>query len=274
MSIPEKATQFPNLDMRDFCLHRASVETWRGMVFVHPKPDSEPLMQWLAGAQDYLGPHQPDKLVEYANTKQRHEIAANWKIVAENYIDGYHLAHLHSETLAMYDHAKQTSGFLGPHYVFYEPLAKAYHDQLEKAAPYPLIDHIAPEQLGAYVPLLFPNLGLSETESTWSTFHIIPVAPAKTVVEIRTKMMPMSSWDYIKQGLSSYGYFKGKMDKYDTGDANDPMASGDFMTEDIYACEQQQKSLKSPYFAVGATAKTLEDSVRQFQTIVHHYIPR
>ena len=50
------------------------------------------------------------------------------------------------------------------------------------------------------------------------------------------------------------------------------MASGDFMTKDIYVCEQQQKSLKSPYFSVGATAKDLEQAVCQFQRNVQSYI--
>lgn len=273
MSIPQKASQFPDLDMEKFCLHKASVETWRGMVFVHPEPEAEPFMQWLAGAQEYLGPHQPEKLVEYQDTRQRHEIAANWKIVVENYIDGYHLAHLHSETLYMYDHTRQESGFVGPHYVFFEPLAKDYLAQLEQAAPFPLIDDIPPSHQGAYVPMLFPNIGLAESESSWSTFHVIPVAPAKTIVDIRTKLMPMSSWEYLKQGISSYRSYNWKQgDKYESGDPDDPMASGDFMAEDIYACEQQQKSLTSPYFSVGATAKDLEDSVRQFQRIVQQYI--
>lgn len=273
MSIPEKATQFPDLDRSAFCLHRASVETWRGMVFVHPESTTPPFMDWLAGAQDYLGPHQPEKLVEYEGTRQRHKIQANWKIVVENYIDGYHLAHLHSETLAMYDHAKQESGFVGPHYVFYEPLTPDYLADVEKKAPYPLIDHVPRQQIGAYVPMLFPNIGLSATESSWSTFHIIPVAPDKTIVEIRSKLMPASNWKFMTQGWSSASRFSWKAgDKYGTGDPDDPMASGDFMAEDIYACEQQQKSLKSPYFAVGATAKDLEDSVRQFQRLIQQYV--
>jgi Rieske 2Fe-2S family protein len=32
------------------------------------------------------------------------------------------------------------------------------------------------------------------------------------------------------------------------------MASGDFTAEDIYACEQQQKSLASPYLEIGPAA--------------------
>ena len=149
------------------------------------------------------------------------------------------------------------------------------YDFIENNSPYPLIDHIPPEKIGAYVPMLFPNLGLAETESTWSIFHIIPIAPNKCVVEIRSKLMPVSSWNFIAQEWKSWNYFKSRQgDKYKTGDKNEPMASGDFMAGDIDVCEQQQKSLRSPYFSVGAIAKDLEKSVYQYQRNIQNYIEK
>ena len=50
------------------------------------------------------------------------------------------------------------------------------------------------------------------------------------------------------------------------------MASGDFMAEDVYACEQQQKSLRSPYFSVGASARQGEAAVRQFQGLIASWL--
>lgn len=269
VSVPDKEREFPGLDIGSVCLKSASVETWRSMVWVHPDPDAPPLMDWLAGAQDHLGPHRPEELVEYEEGRTRHTIRANWKIVVENYIDVYHLAHLHSETLYMYDHARAEMGFVGPHYVFYEPHAPAYAGDLAAASPLPLIDHVPDDLQGAYVPMLFPNLGLSETESSWSTFHVVPVAPAETVVEVRTRVAPASGWSFAAQAVRSSmwsGWRRG--DKYGTGDTDDPLASDDFMAEDVYACEQQQKSLSSPHFEVGHTARHGEDSVRRFQQLV------
>ncbi len=40
----------------------------------------------------------------------------------------------------------------------------------------------------------------------------------------------------------------------DVASEDDPMASGDFTAEDIYACEQQQKALTSPYLETGPAA--------------------
>lgn len=165
MAVPERKTQFPDLDLKTLCLHKASVGTWRGMIFVHSDADAESLENWFGPVEPYLGPHQPDKLVEYVEGRSRHEINANWKIIVENYIDGYHLAHLHSETLYMYAHRQQETGFVGNHFHFFEPLSKDYLDGIENNSPLTLIDHIPKDKIGAYVPMLFPNLGLGETES-------------------------------------------------------------------------------------------------------------
>ncbi len=271
--IPERKTQFPNLDPQILCLHSAAVEVWRGMIFVHPDPNVSSLEDWFSPIESYLGPHKPNKLVEYVEGRSRHKVNANWKIIVENYVDGYHLAHLHSETLSMYDHQKQKTGFSGKHFHFFEPLSHHYLDGIEDNAPLSLIDHIPKDKIGAYVPMLFPNLGLGETESSWNTFHVIPVAPDQSIVELRTKVMPVSDWDFLVQGWKSWNFFKTfKGDKYRTGDVEDPMASGDFMTEDIYVCEQQQKSLKSPYFSVGAIAKDLEQAVYQYQRNIQQFM--
>lgn len=271
-SIPNRSEEFPDVDMSKLCLHKAAVEEWRGMFFVHPEPDAKPLSDWFSGVAEYLGPHRPELLVEHAEGRTRHEINANWKIVVENYIDGYHLAHLHSETLNMYDHSKQESGFVGPHYLFYEPLTEDYARNVEKRAEMPLIDHVPAEVRGAWVPMLFPNIGLTESESSWSTFHVIPVAADKTIVETRTKVMPASDWEFTKQSMSSWWNFKGRDREKFAEDENDPLASGDFMAEDIYACEQQQKAMRSPKFAIGPTAKTLEKSVFEFQSWVSRHV--
>ena len=274
MSIPEEKDEFPCVDKKSLGLKSASVEAWRGMLFVHPDPNAQPLLEWFDGVWNYLGPHKPENLVEYEGTKTEHMINANWKIVAENYIDVYHLSHLHSETLNMYQHDKAEFRFIGPHYVFWEPLAEKYAENLEDLIPYKRIPEVSDLELGAFVPWLFPNLGLGETESAWSVFHAIPLAPNKTKVIIRSKLTPVSESEYYRQERKSWRNWEGIMGfkaKYE-GDENDPMASGDFMQEDIYACEQQQKSLKSPYFEVGATAQNREGTVRDFQKIVEHWM--
>lgn len=186
LSVPDEQREFDQIDKACYGLKAASVDVWRGMLFVHPDPNAGSIMDWFGEIEPHLGPHDVNALVEYPKTRNTYEVKANWKIVVENYIDVYHLSHLHSGTLAMYDHAKAKYGFVGPHYAFWEPLAPDYAANIARNTPMPLI--LPPDQLGAWVPMLFPGIGLAANESSWSTFTITPLAPDLSRVENRTRV--------------------------------------------------------------------------------------
>jgi Rieske 2Fe-2S family protein len=283
ISIPELNTEFPNLShpLKDcgLNLHQASVDVFKGMLFVHPDSNPISLSTYFADVEPFLGPHKVEELVEYTEEPGKpfysEIIHANWKIIVDNYIDHYHLSHLHKNTLNMYDHKNARFGWAGPHYWFYERLVPEYEKDAANLSPYVLIDSVPENQIGAYVPWFFPNIGISEAEGTWSTFHVQPLAPNKTLVTIRTKTMNVSDTkateQYIKSGLNEF------WKKYETkleSDNLDPILSGDFMKEDIYACEQLQKSLKSPYFSIGAQAEKGEYAIEKFQTIIKEWIEK
>ena len=120
--------------------------------------------------------------------------------------------------------------------------------------------------------MLFPGIGLGETESSWSVFHVTPLAPDRTRVIIRTRVAAASSWAFMWQSIRSYGFWATRSRGKYKGDSSDPMASGDFMAEDIYACEQQQRSLQSPYFQHGPSSITGEAGVRRHQELVRQWV--
>ncbi len=275
ISVPQKASEFPHLDMKSICLNKASVNVWNGIIWVHPRPQATPVAEEFAGCVPYLGPYQPERLIEYPETKYEHIVQANWKIVVENYMDVYHLSHLHSSTLNMYNHAEAKYGFAGDHFWFTEPLAETYQARLDDLIPYKRIAEVSDEQLGAYVSWLFPTVGITASESSWSTFQIVPLAPDQTKVIVRTKLEPMTEWGYYRQKKKSdanwYKLMKGKA-KYENMEPDDPMASGDIMAEDIYACEQLQKSLKNSLFEVGALAQNQESTIVKFQEVVAKWL--
>lgn len=280
ISIPKKEDEFPDLCQKELheCglnLHEASVDIFKGMLFVHPDKNAPNIMEYFGEILPHLGPHIPEKLIEYKDGIYTKEIKSNWKIVVENNIDHYHLAHLHEGTLNMYDHEKAKFGWEGPHYWFFEPLVKEYKDDFKNASLMPLIDHIPEDKIGAYVPWFFPNIGLAESESSWSTFHVTPISVDTTLVTFRTKTANVSEWEYTKQTtksvLSNVWTKYGNKGKY-KGDIDDPMASGNFMDEDVYACEQQQKSLTSPLFSIGARAQRGEYAIIRFQEEVKKWM--
>ena len=276
ISVPDEATEYPDgIDKSCLGLHPASVDVWRGMLFVHPDPNPPTLAEWFGEVDPFLGPHKPAELVEYPEARNTYEIKANWKIVVENYIDVYHLSHLHSNTLYMYDHAKAEYGWKGPHFHFWEPPSAEYGAELETNLPAP---RVVPEpHIGAWVPMLFPGIGIAASEDNWSLFIITPLAPGLTRIENRSKVAGVSGWAFQKQQWKSWGFWKrfggSKYKEGDTAGGDDPMGSGDFTAEDIFACEQQQKSLKSPFLEIGPAAIG-ESPIMQHQQAVLGFMQR
>ena len=272
VGVPRRAQEFPDFDPSCISLFPASAGVWRGLIWVHPDPDAPSLAEWFGAVEPHLGPHRVERLRERKRFGTEQLIAANWKIVVENYIDAYHLKHLHSATLAMYDHDRIESGWHGPHFAFWEPLAAGYAASVERQSALPLIDDVPRERLGAWVPMLFPGIGFGENENSWSLFHVVPLAPDRTRVVTRTRVAPVPNWRIGLQLLRSGVLWQRTRGKYEGDPRTDPLASGDFMREDKLVCEQQQRSLRSPRLRHGPSARVGEQPVRRHQEIVLEWL--
>ncbi|MFD2166155.1 aromatic ring-hydroxylating dioxygenase subunit alpha [Thalassotalea euphylliae] len=272
-SLPKQKQEFRQIDKSCYSLQKAAVGTWRGMIWVNPNIDAEPVQQWFSPMNQHIAPYNVDDLVEATSDRENFIIHANWKLVVENYIDHYHLAQLHSGTLNMYAHNKASFGFAERHFHFWEPLTDEYRDNLSQFSPLPLLMSQEDEKLGAYVPMLFPAIGLVESESTWTVFNVIPEAPDRTRVETRTKVKNCSTIRYVSQAAKSYSFWQQRTRQKDRKlDKSHPLGSADFMQEDIYVCESIQKAMRSPYFSTGPTAEYGESPIRQFRQQIHQII--
>jgi glycine betaine catabolism A len=94
-------------------LHRAGVAVWGGFVFVHLAP------QAVEGAEASLRAQLggiPERLARYplADLKTartlRYDVAANWKVILENYNECYHCAGVHPELCRVVPAFKQHGG--------------------------------------------------------------------------------------------------------------------------------------------------------------------
>jgi p-cumate 2,3-dioxygenase alpha subunit len=79
----------------------AQVASYRGFVFACFDPGTEPLEQYLAGAREYLDLvcDQSEAGMEVVGGTQSYGARANWKLLAENSVDGYHAAATHQRYL-------------------------------------------------------------------------------------------------------------------------------------------------------------------------------
>ena len=85
-----RSEEEPNFPQDELCLFPVAVDTWGPFVFANAGPDAEPLAQALGSlpAQvDELG-LDVDSLVHYSRWEA--EVAANWKVVCENFLECYH----------------------------------------------------------------------------------------------------------------------------------------------------------------------------------------
>lgn len=73
------------------------LESYRGFWFVNFDPDAIGLGEYLGDARDYIDcfADQSDR-IEIVSGAQEYGIAANWKLLCENSIDGYHANNLHA----------------------------------------------------------------------------------------------------------------------------------------------------------------------------------
>ena len=80
-------------DPREFGLVPLKVETWRNFVFVNADMQASPLAGVMAPLDLKLGARSFEGLVHAE--RRTHDIACNWKIYVENYLEGYHIPNVH-----------------------------------------------------------------------------------------------------------------------------------------------------------------------------------
>ena len=98
-----RADREPGLDTEDICLLELPVEAWGPMVFVNPDVEAAPLAETLGPVPGHFaaGGIDLDGLRFYRRTDL--EVACNWKIAVENYLECYHCAVAHPGFSAVVD---------------------------------------------------------------------------------------------------------------------------------------------------------------------------
>lgn len=238
--VPQRRQQFPRLDMTEWGLHPAAVATWEGLVFAHPDPASEPLAASIQGITEHLGSYRPGRLHQVVRTQI--EARCNWKLFVENHIDVYHLWYLHADSLGDYDHHHFEHRFVGPNWVSYEALKPdrdlGHAALIKGTAP---IRHLEPaDQVGLRAQLIFPNTMIATSSEFWATYVARPVAPDRTVIDLRIRAEPEAEGDALEGALRS------------------------FIVDDIAACEAIQQAVGSPVFGVGPLAEQHERPIATF----------
>ena len=241
----------PGFDAAAYSLVELPVETWQGWVFghaLHPlgHPDVVPFGDHVGELEVVLAPYRPAGLRLAA--RHTYEIAANWKIVAENYHECYHCPLIHPELCQVTpptsgDNYDLPGAWVGGSMVLRDGMATMSLTGESDGHPIPGVSPTAVE----YVHLL-PNLLVSAHPDYVMTHRLVPLAPGRTWIEC--------SW-YLLPGAD--------------GTLPDPTYAVEFWDltnrQDWAACESVQRGLQSPHFAPGPLSPS-EDAVERFVALV------
>ncbi len=102
IGVPDQEAYGPHFDRRELGLKEPPrVESYRGFYFVSFNPYADDLVTYLAGAKDYLDliVDQSEEGMRVVRGSNKYTMKANWKLLVENSLDGYHLVPTHQTYL-------------------------------------------------------------------------------------------------------------------------------------------------------------------------------
>jgi len=225
------------------------LEVWNGWVFAHARsplgaPEVPPFEKYVGELATLLAPYDIANLV--VADRHSYEVAANWKVIAENYHECYHCPLIHPELCEVTppdsgENYDLPGAWIGGGMVLREGMQTMSLDGKLAATPLPGVSPTAVE----YVHLL-PNVLVSAHPDYVMTHRMVPLAPGRTWVECSWLTLP----DAAPTGAP------GAVEFWDITNR-----------QDWAACESVQRGLESPHFRPGPFAPR-EDAVAQLVSMI------
>jgi glycine betaine catabolism A len=236
-------TEHPLVPMR--------VVEWHGWLFANASGDAPPLEEHASDLGARIAYHRCEELV--VADRHTYEVAANWKILAENYHECYHCSSIHPELCRVSpptsggDNLEPEGAWIGGPMDLYEGVETMSLDGKSRA---PQLPHLAAGQdRTIYYFQLFPSLLISLHPDYVMTHRLQPLAPDRTHVECE--------WLFSREAIEMEGF--------------DPTYASDFWDltngQDWRACESVQRGVFSRGYRQGPLSPR-EDAVYQLITMV------
>ncbi len=222
------------------------VAEWGGWVFAHAAyalgdARVRPFAEHLGALGDLLAPYATEGLV--VAERHTYEVAANWKVIAENYHECYHCPLIHPELCQVSppdsgDNYDLPGAWIGGSMDLRDGMRTMSLDGALVATPLPGVDPGRVEYLH-----LLPNLLVSAHPDYVMTHRLVPLAPDRTWVECSWLVLPSADGAAVR--------------------ADGAVVFWDLTNrQDWGACESVQRGLASPHFRPGPFAPN-EDAVAQ-----------
>jgi glycine betaine catabolism A len=181
-------------DDPDHSLLKAAVRQWHGWVFVNASGDAPDFDTYVGNLDELMAPYEPGRM--FVGTTHSYEIAANWKVIAENYHECYHCTEIHPELCAV---SSPTSGegiqptglWVGGTMTLRDGVETMSLDGKSAGVRIRGLDDDAAKDVGYY--MLWPNVLISPHPDYVMVHRIEPLTPERTFVECQWLFPPEST---------------------------------------------------------------------------------
>ena len=244
----------PDFDMGEFPLVSLRVESWGPLIFVNTDPEAAPLGATLGELPGIIAAKGLDLDVLRHRQRNEFDIAANWKVVVENYNECYHCPIAHPSFADLFD---MDSYKVVTEYDYFSVQHGTVTDSFREGTKTGYFD-AREEALSAGI-----RDGLSAFIWPASTIDITP-GPANLVVGTIIPVAP-------DRTLQFYDSFFA--DGVDAEQADGMRAFGaQVQAEDIVLCESVQNGLSSGMYRQGKLMVSRENGIQHFQRLAHRVL--
>jgi phenylpropionate dioxygenase-like ring-hydroxylating dioxygenase large terminal subunit len=239
-------------DRADYGLLPVAVDTWGPLVFVNLEADPEPLADHLGDLPARTAGYRLDEW-RIARTAE-YDIKANYKLIAENFMEYYHLPWVHPGLVKVSPmeahHRWQGTGM----YVGFctSPIAADTEDGGWQSGLAPIAGLDASDATSARFIWLFPGVAVNVLPNHVFIIHARPVAPGLTHETTYLLTHPESTGeDGGERAVDDLAAFWDAVNR-----------------EDIDIVERVQAGLASTPFPGGRLCYRFEESIHRFQNMI------
>jgi choline monooxygenase len=231
-SAPEMATA-EGFDLASVRLPQLQVRVWQGLVFAAHEGARE-FDALVAGIAERLGTDR--RLADYGHHQRvGYDIACHWKVYVDNYLEGYHLPHVHPELNRLLDYRSYRTELADLHSLQWSPLESG--EGLYGSGD-------------ALYYWLWPNTMLNVLPGRLQTNRVLPLGGDRCRVE----------FDFYYQ-LDDASAARARRDA-------DRAFSDVVQHEDLAICEDVQRGLASGSYVPGRLNPLRESGVHHFHELV------
>ncbi|MBS0382088.1 MAG: Rieske 2Fe-2S domain-containing protein [Proteobacteria bacterium] len=220
-----------DFNVADIHLPPLAVHEWQGLVFVALDAGAPPFDEVYGGIVERIAPIDLGAMRSFRQIN--YEMDCNWKIYVENYVEGYHLPHVHPGLSKALDYRNYRTELFTWYSLQTSPLRDSG------------VGYGSGE---AFYYFIYPNVMLNIVPGRLQTNVILPLGPDRCRVV--------------------FDYYYTQDEHTQSRISGDQSFSDEVQAEDAGICEAVQKGLASGFYSPGRLNPKRESGVWHFQNLM------